>query len=144
MYRFVDRPLEALAVRDAFLLRAARMWVGATSGRRCPAARLANAFAGAGVADALPDFSMAMAVLNCDGLARLQFGAPCFPQATDDEARLLALFDAAQGDEVRSRRMAAAFVRAEAVDHLVVATQRVLIQLAGAVFPHSSITDAEF
>ncbi len=135
MYRFIDRPLTRLGDDMAFLVAAMRIWVEASSAGRCSCAALRTPFAKQGVAEALPDFGMAMAALNIDGLAQLRFAPPGYMLVNDDEARLLALFSACRAaDPTLLRRHAAGLVAEDAVLCLTLAVERV-----GAAFPIPAI-----
>ncbi|MES2059381.1 MAG: hypothetical protein V4564_25800 [Pseudomonadota bacterium] len=136
MYRFVDRPLTQLDDDMAFLVEAMRTWVGASMAGRCACAALRGPFARHGMPEALPDFGMAMAALNIDGLARLSFAPPGYVLVNDDEARLLALFSASRApDPGPLRRHAAGLVAEDAVLCLMLAVERV-----GAAFPIATPT----
>jgi hypothetical protein len=131
MYRFVDRPLTQLDDEMAFLVAAMRTWVEASAAGRCSCAALRGPFAKRNMLEALPDFGMAMAALNIDGLARLVFAPPGYVLVNDDEARLLALFSATRApDPGPLRRQAASLVAEEAVLCLMLAVERV-----GAALP---------
>ncbi|WP_052507707.1 hypothetical protein [Sphingomonas hengshuiensis] len=104
MYRFLDRPVASLAPGEQILLWSMRGWVTAMATRQCPARALGPFFERWRLADILPDFNMAMALLNCEGQERLHFCGQQCPQANDDEARLLAMFHAAAADDYRVLR----------------------------------------
>jgi hypothetical protein len=110
-----------------------RQWVQAIAAARCPCGTLGPAFRRFGVDEALGDFNIAMMVLNDRALAKLHFAPPCAPQVNDDEARLLALFDAsACGAHDAAARMAGQFVRDDAVANLTTAAARTAAAIANA------------
>jgi hypothetical protein len=140
MYRFLDRRRDGLARRDLFLLGAMRAWAGAAQRGCCPLDGLTERFDAVGAADAAADFAIAMAALHCDGVVPLGFAFAGYDGITDDEARLLALFDA---PDALADRMAATLVRQDAAPHLARAAGRVAARLRGAPFPPTTSIDAE-
>ena len=133
MYRYLDRPVNALEPADRLLVWSMRNWVRVLSSGRCPCAALKPAFANWGIGDAHSDFNTAMLVLNGEGQGRLCFAAPCSMTVNDDEARLLALFaTATEGDDARLRRLAIGLVEPAAADILATAAERVMATLACA------------
>jgi hypothetical protein len=132
VYQFLDRPIALLPEPHAFLLSAMRIWVASARGGRCPCRTLLQGFVRRGVPDMLPDFGIAMAALDRDGLSRLSF-APDGATVGEGEARALALFDAAlAGGAVR--RIAAVLVAEDAVSALTLAAERVALRLCDGVF----------
>lgn len=133
MYRYLDRNVATLEEADGFLISAMRSWVGATQTGRCDCRQLHNAFRGRGMEDALQDFGILMATLNHEGLGRLRFGARCEARVTDDEARLLSLFAAANaGPLTRLKHVAATLVAEQAIARLAQAADYVSTALAGS------------
>lgn len=134
MYRFIDRPVATLHEHHRFLLGAVRQWTMAARAGRCRCRRLSFAFAHRGVAAALPHFDIAMATLDREAGVLLRFGALDSAATTDDEARVLALFDAAlAGEAARARRIAAALVDTKAATQLTTAAGLVAMHLAQTI-----------
>lgn len=102
MYQFVDQPVSRLGMADRFTLWAMRAWVLLLAQGRCPPGSLAPAFGRMNVLTALPDFHMAMALLNRDGLEKLELAALNCATVSEHEAVLLGLWkEAAGGDRQR-------------------------------------------
>ncbi|WP_380878702.1 hypothetical protein ACFB49_18190 [Sphingomonas sp. DBB INV C78] len=102
MYRFVDQPVTRLSNGARFTLWAMRAWVYALGQGRCPPGALTPAFARMGVLAALPDFHMAMALLNRDALEKLALAPLQCATIAEHEAVLLELWaEGAGGDEGR-------------------------------------------
>lgn len=133
MYRYLDRPLAQLDARAAFLVAAMREWVSTVQRQQCPCRATAFRFKAIGLEEVAGDFGMAMHTLNGEGLAPLRFGAPCRATVSDDEAKLLALFDAPvdNGPEI-VQRLAAALVDQTAVTRLARAATVVAAHLAAS------------
>ncbi len=111
MYRYLDRAIGQLAARERFLLASVRAWVAAARDGRCICSALHHGFRHHGAADALRHFSLAMAALDSEAIAPLRFGSLDFGLVTDDEARILALFDVARaGSMDRLHRVSANLV----------------------------------
>ncbi|MGJ3629357.1 hypothetical protein AB5I41_25405 [Sphingomonas sp. MMS24-JH45] len=113
---------------------AARLWAAtaATWVRQAPVTR---SFAAAGAVETLGDFGMTMTTLERDAGWLLRLGAAGDPRVGDDEARLLALFDAAiAGRPVYVRRHAAALVEEDAVSRLALAVESVATRITDGVF----------
>jgi hypothetical protein len=135
MYDFLDRQTDALAEPHRFLAAAMRLWVRAAREGQCRCATLADGFARIGAAEALPDFGIAMTTLDRDGAAKLSFGSVEHGIVTDDEARLLTLFDAAlAGRPDQVRRLAAVLVSADAVARLATSVELVALRLSDGIF----------
>jgi hypothetical protein len=133
LYRYLDRPVAALAERDRFLVGAMRTWVRAARQGRCQCHDLRTRFAARGLAEALPDFAMLMATLDHEATSKLSFGACDCTNVSPDEARLLALFATAdEGPIARVKRVAATFVVDPAVQRLTQAADFVATALATA------------
>lgn len=130
MYRFLDRPMQALDGTCRLLVWAMRTWVAAAHRGRCACARIGPAFAAARIEPALPDFGLAMHLLNREGTGQLRFRPPDCHAVGDDEARVLALFAAAIGGMPELDGMAAQLVRAP----YALALQRALNELAAALW----------
>lgn len=111
MYRYLDRAIGQLTAHERFLLASIRAWVAAAREGHCICAALQHGFRHHGAAGALGGFSCAMAVLDSEAIAPLRFGSLDFARVTDDEARILALFDVARaGSSDRLRRVSANLV----------------------------------
>jgi len=131
MYRYLDRAIRRLGEPEQFLLIAMRTWVGAARAGRCCCQALQAGFARRGIAEALPDFNMLMATLDQDGFGHIRFGAAGSARVTDDEARMLALFEVArEGPIARLKRVAAGLVAEDAVGTLAQATDFVATAMA--------------
>lgn len=130
MYRFLDRPLEALDQHHRFLIGAMRHWTRAARSGRCGCRALAEAFHRAQAGEALPHFGIAMLTLDREGAALLRFGAVGADRVSDDEARVLALFERAlDGDAGGARRIAATLVVEGTVAQLTTAIGLVAMHL---------------
>jgi hypothetical protein len=122
MYRFLDRPVSALAPGNQVIVWSMRSWVAAMALQRCPCAALGAAFERWKIADLLPDFNMTMCLLNAESIGPLRFCQPNCAQVRDDEAILLALFHAAADQDYRLvERMAVQIVQPHAVSLLIAA-----------------------
>jgi hypothetical protein len=71
-----------------------RSWVTAAGAGTSPLAALEPAFEGMGVGSALPAFDAAMAMLNSDGLEKLNLAPISRTRIGEDEAILLTLWSA--------------------------------------------------
>lgn len=98
MYRFLDRSVTSLGRGEYFLIWSMRSWVKAMASRQCAPSALGAAFARWGVTHALPHFHMAMVVLNREGLRRFSFAPLDYAHVSDDEALMLEMFSASNGD----------------------------------------------
>jgi hypothetical protein len=132
LYQFLDRPVGLLPEPQGFVLSAMRLWVAGGRAGRCPCRAVLQGFVRRGVPDVLPDFGIAMAALDRDGLSRLSF-VPGGATVGEGEARALALFDAALTG-MPLRRLAAGLVAEEAVAALTLAAERVAVRLSDGVF----------
>src|SRR5690349_20713841 len=94
MYLLIDRPVHRLSQGSRFLLWAMRSWVTAAGAGTSPLAALEPAFEGMGVGSALPAFDAAMAMLNSDGLEKLNLAPISRTRIGEDEAILLTLWSA--------------------------------------------------
>ncbi|MDT8758808.1 hypothetical protein MZO42_08875 [Sphingomonas psychrotolerans] len=131
MYQFLDRSVSDLARSEALLVWAMRQWVGAMRGGRCPCAAVGPALAAHRLSEILPDFNIAMMLLDRDGVASLQFRTVGCLSLGDDEALLLALHAAAaKGQETVVQNIVEALVKPEAQRTLRFAATRVALALA--------------
>jgi len=135
MYLYLDRRAADLGEPHLFLLAAMRLWVESARAGRCSCATLVKGFAQRGVDAAVRDFGIAMTALDRDALEKLGFGCRHAMRVSEDEARLLTLFDAAlAGDQPRVRRIAATLVREEAAATLATAAEWVALRLSDGSF----------
>lgn len=133
MCDFVDRPVATLDNGDRFLVWATRNWVQAMGERRCPTSAIGPAFLKWRVDRALPDFHMAMMILNKEGLLTLHFAPARCPHVSEDEAMLLQLFRSVRDDNgSRVTDMLKLLVEEQAVPALLTALARVSIRLGVA------------
>ena len=140
MYQFLDRKVWQLDEHHRFLLAAMRLWVESARGGRCACTALADGFAARGVGAAIRDFGMATVSLDRDGIDTLRFAPRGAEAAGEDEARLLALFDAGlAGDAPRLRRIAATLVTDEAVARLATAVEWVALHLTNGVIEERDV-----
>lgn len=135
MYRYLDRRVTDLAEPQRLLLAAMRLWVESARTGRCSCAMLAKGFAQRGIGPAARDFSIAMAALDSDALGKLRFGCRHSAIVGEDEARLLALFDAAiAGHPQRVRRIATVLVRDDATGPLATAVEWIAVHLSNGTY----------
>ncbi|NIJ22246.1 hypothetical protein FHS95_003961 [Sphingomonas naasensis] len=131
MYQYLDRSVSDLAPGDALLVWAMRQWVAAMRGGRCPCAALGPALAARRLGTMLPDFNIAMMLLDREGVGELQFRAVGCLSLGDDEALLLALHAAAaKGQEIVVQNIVEALVKPEAQRTLRFAATRIAQALA--------------
>ncbi|WP_443970259.1 hypothetical protein [Sphingobium sp. CR28] len=131
MYTYLDRPLGALTAKERFLLASMRAWVGAARGGGCLCEALVHAFRHNGMGPALDDFCLIMATLDSAAIGHLRFGSLDLARVTDDEARILALFEVARAGPLdRLRRVSAGLVQEDAVASLAQAVDFVAIAMA--------------
>lgn len=116
MYDFVDRPVECLGNGGRFLLWAMRGWIHSTGRGSCAPAALTRGFAGVGALIALPDFHLAMALLNREARQCLNLAPMACAQIAEDEALLASLWrHAALGRDATLRATLALIVDEDAV-----------------------------
>jgi hypothetical protein len=126
VYQFLDRSVCELAPGDALLVWAMRQWVDAMRGGRCPCAALGPTLAARQLGPMLPDFNIAMMLLDREGHSQLQFRPVACGQVGDDEALLLSLHAAAlRGEEILVARIAEALVKPDAQRTLRFAATRI-------------------
>jgi hypothetical protein len=94
MYDFIDQRVADLDCGGQFLVWSMRNWVQAVQNRRCPPHSIAPAFAKCGMISALQHFHAIMMILNKEGLETLCVSAVRCQNISDDEARMLSLFQA--------------------------------------------------
>lgn len=133
VYDLVDRPVERLSNSGRFLLWAIRGWTQAAERRDCPPRALHRGFALMGAHGVLPDFHIAMALLNRDALAPMTFAPIAGSRIVEDEAVLLALWgDAARWRPERAQDMLTLLVGRDAVVPLATAIGNATRGFAGA------------
>ena len=131
MYQFLDRSVSDLAASDALLVWAMRQWVEAMRGGRCPCAALGPTLSARRLTAMLPDFNIAMMLLDREGHAQLQFRPVACGEVSDDEALLLSLHAAAaRGQEILVSRIAEALVKPGAQRTLEFAAGRIALFMA--------------
>lgn len=129
----MDRAIGQLAAPERFLLASVRAWIAAARERHCICEALRHGFRHHGAIGALRDFTHAMAVLESEAIGPLRFGSLDFARVTDDEARILALFDVARaGPMDRLRRVSANLVGDAAAPRLARAIDVVARAMADA------------
>lgn len=92
MYDLIDRPVTLLTNSGRFLLWAMRGWAHAMERGTCPPLALGRGFASMGAQAALPDFHVAMALLNRHGRDRIALASIRCGRIVDHEAVLLTLW----------------------------------------------------
>jgi hypothetical protein len=131
VYQYLDRSVSDLTASEALLVWAARQWVDAMRGGRCPCAALGPTLAARRLGAMLPDFNIAMMLLDREGHSQLQFRAVNCGRVGDDEALLLSLHAAAaRGEEILVARIAEALVRGGAQRSLQFAAGRIAQAMA--------------
>jgi hypothetical protein len=135
MYAFVDRPVESLCNSGRFMLWAMRGWARAASQRTCPPQAMANAFSRMGALPAMPDFHIAMALINRDALEKLAVAPIEHPHIIEDEAVLIGIWRGlASADPDRTRATLALLVRKESVQPIARAMSAAAAKLVAAGF----------
>ena len=92
MYIYLDQPVGRLENGERFLLWAMRGWSHAIAKNLCPPMALCRGFTAINAIAALPDFHLAMALLNRDALVRLSLAPMEYARIMEDEAILLGLW----------------------------------------------------
>lgn len=116
MYEIVDRPVGILCNAGRFLLWAMRGWTLAVERGTCPPLAIGRGFAGVGAQAMLPDFHIAMALLNQHGRTRIALAPMAGCRIVEDEAILLGLWhDLALGRFDKARGTLALVVREDTV-----------------------------
>lgn len=138
MYHFIDRPVESLGNGGRFLLWAMRSWVRASAQSVCPPAALHRSFVHMNALAALPDFHVALALLNADAREMLALSPVGCPRIAEDEALLLALWRDAALD--RAEPMLALLVEADTTRSVAKALGAAAGALATAGFDLSRLS----
>lgn len=141
MYGFVDRPVQNLCDSGRFLLWAMRNWTRAVEQGHCPPRAMAHSFSGMGVLAMLPDFHMAMALINRDGLERIMVAPLEYPRVMEHEAVLLSLWrDLANADFDRMRATLALLIDEDTVQPVARAMTAATAKMVAARFDFSGLT----
>ncbi len=131
MYAYLDRPLGALSPKERFLIASMRAWVVSARRGSCLCEALTYAFSHNGMGVAFDDFCLIMGTLDSAAIGHLRFGSLDLARVTDDEARILALFEVARAGPLdRLRRVSAGLVQEDAVSSLAQAVDFVAIAMA--------------
>ncbi|WP_139198128.1 hypothetical protein [Sphingomonas gellani] len=125
LYDYLDRRVSELDDDDIFVLSAVRTWVFAARNGFCVQARLRSGFTKRHIAETLLPFLCAMALLDRHGYGTMRFAEVCYPNLSDDEARVLNLFAAARIDNPRLIRIAVGLVSDDMAVQLADATAEV-------------------
>ena len=140
MYAFVDQPVECLSRGGRFLLWAMRGWATAIDRGTCPPVALSRGFAGVSVMSALPDFHIAMALLNKDASTTFALAPMNADRITEDEAVLIGLWsDLALGDLDHLRDTLVLVAETDAVAPIARAMANVTAKLIVAGFEMSGL-----
>lgn len=131
MYRFLDRHVADLDPSHRFLLTAMRLWTNVAANPEA----VARTFSAAGATETLCDFGIAMTTLERDSSWMLRLAPAGHGRVQEDEARLLALFDAGlAGRPVDVRRLAASLVSDDAAPRLATAVELIALRITDGVF----------
>ncbi|WP_230771987.1 hypothetical protein [Sphingomonas sp. Leaf4] len=125
LYDYLDQHVRDMADDDIFVLSAARTWVFAVRNARCPQAMLRSGFTVRRVGAALLPFLCSMTLIDRYGYGTMRFAAVRYSNVSDDEARILTLFGAAQEGDPRLIRIATSLVSDEMAMQLAGAASKV-------------------
>ena len=140
MYAFVDQPVECLSRSGRFLLWAMRGWAMAMDRGTCPPVALSRGFAGVNALSALPDFHIAMALLNKDACTPLSLAPMSAERIMEDEAVLIGLWsDLAHGNMAHLKDTLAFLAETDAVSPIARAMTTVMAKLIAAGFEMSEL-----
>lgn len=143
MYAFIDRPVECLCNGGRFLLWAMRGWAQAVERGTCPPMALARGFTGLGAMAVLPDFHIAMALMNRDGRGKIAVAPMNCPHIVEDEAILIGMWrDLSLGDVDRTRAILKLLVSEDAVTPVSRAMITATAKLVLAGFDLSGLSHA--
>lgn len=138
MYAFVDRPVDSLCNSGRFLLWAMRGWVHAAERGACVPQMLYRGFAVVDASGALPDFHVAMALLDGDARQMLLLAPMPCRQVSEHEAILLGLWrDFSLGSAANARATLALLVERDSVGPIAKAMGAAIARLAAAGFDMS-------
>lgn len=111
LYHYLDRKLADLDDDDLFVLMAVRYWVLAARNGHCTQARLRSSFTIRRVDTALLAFLCAMTLLDRHGHGVMRFAPAGCDLLSDDEARVLSLFNAGRSGNPLLFRLATGLVQ---------------------------------
>ena len=141
MYAFIDRPVESLDNNGRFLLWARRGWTHAAARGVCAPQALHRGFAEMHALVALPDFHVAMALLDGDAVQPIAMAPMGCRRIGENEAILLGLWRGmALGRRDAVRSTLALIVARDAVAPIAHAMHAASAGLADAGFDLSSLT----
>ena len=140
MYAFVDQPVSCLSAGGRLLLWAMRGWGAAIAQGTCPPVALSRGFAGLNALPALPDFHIAMGLLNRCANAPLALAPVNCERIMEDEAVLIGLWrDLSRGDIAHLRATLVFVAEADAVSPIARAMTAVMAKLIAAGFDMSEL-----
>lgn len=141
MYAYIDRPVASISNNGRFLLWAMRSWANAIECHFCPLVALSAGFVGVRALPTLPDFHMALTLINKDGLAPIALAPINCCHVVEHEAVLLALWrDLSMGAFERTKTTIALLVSETAVSPVSRAMTLVAAKLMAAGFDLSALT----
>ena len=133
MYIYLDQPVGRLANGERFLLWGMRGWSHAMEKGMCAPMALSRGFTAVNVLAGLPDFHLAMALLNRDALVQLRLAPMEYARIMEDEAILLGLWrDIALGDFDHMRETLAFLVDDDVLNAVARAMTAVMAKFVAA------------
>lgn len=143
MYAYVDHPVGSVCNSGRFLLWAMRGWGNAIEHSICPLAALSRGFAGVCALHVLPEFHLALALINKHGREPISLAPMNCPHIVEHEAVLLALWrDLSIGAFDNVKATLALLVTETAVSPVSRAMTMVTAKLIAAGFDLSGLTPA--
>lgn len=140
MYIYLDQPVGRLGEGERFILWAMRGWSHAIERGLCPPLALCRGFTAVDALTALPDFHIAMALLNRDALAKISVGPMEYEKIMEDEAILLGLWrDIALGDFDHMRATLAFLIEEDVVGAASQAMTTAMAKFVAAGFDLSGL-----
>lgn len=144
MYDMIDRPVTSLGNSGRFLLWALRGWAHALEKGTCPPVALSRGFASVGALQPLPDFHVAMSLLNRQGRDRIALAPLCCTHIVEHEAILMAVFrELALGRIEQARHIVVLLADSDAVSPIVRALTTTTAKLLASGFDLSSLHQKE-
>lgn len=141
MYVFVDRPVDKLNNAGRFVLWATRGWAHAVEQGTCPPLVLSRAFERLGVLPALPDFHIAMILINKDGRTRIAVAPMNCLHIVEHEAVLMTLWrDMSLGQFDHMKATLALLVEETSVSPISRAMMMATAKIIAAGFDLSSLS----